>query len=170
MARVLWPNQHAIGQCMRVGSDTVPCTNVLGIAEDIVQRDLTDDTRYHYYLLLDQFSPASGGRMLLKMRGDPAIQGDAVRRALQPLMPGQGYIVVRPMREVLDLQHRSWHVGAVFILLSRNSWTFWLPFTGPYPFSSWARSTTDWKMSNHAKKGRSAGDAGRPFDVPRITA
>ena len=112
MASVLWPNQDAIGQCMRVGSDTVPCTTVIGIAEDIVQRDLTDDRRYHYYVLLDQFRPASSGRMLLKMRGDPAIQGDAVRKALQPLMPGQGYIVVRSMREVLDLQHRSWRLGA----------------------------------------------------------
>jgi putative ABC transport system permease protein len=116
MARVLWPRRDALGQCMRVRSETAPCTTVVGIAEDIVQRDLSSDQRYHYYLLLDQFRPASGNFMLLKMRGDPASQGEAVRKALQPVMPGQGYIVVRPMREILDEQYRSWRLGATMFL------------------------------------------------------
>jgi putative ABC transport system permease protein len=116
MARVLWPNTDAIGQCMRVRADTMPCTTVIGVAEDIVQRDLVNDKRYHYYLLLDQFRPASGGYMLLKMRGDPAMQGEEVRKALQTVMPGQGYIRVQPMREVLDEQHRSWRLGATMFV------------------------------------------------------
>ena len=40
MARVLWPQQDAIGKCIRIRSDSAPCTTVVGIAEDMVQRNL----------------------------------------------------------------------------------------------------------------------------------
>ena len=59
---------------MRVGADTMHCTTVVGIAEDIVQRDLTSDKRYHYYLPVDQYSVASGSGLLLRMRGDAIAQ------------------------------------------------------------------------------------------------
>lgn len=54
MAKVLWPGKTAIGQCIRVGADTAPCATVVGIAEDIVQRDLTNDKRYQYYMPMEQ--------------------------------------------------------------------------------------------------------------------
>jgi hypothetical protein len=116
MAGVLWPGKDAIGQCMRVSSDTTPCRTIVGIAEDIVQRDVTNDKRYHYYLPLEQFRPERGFYLLLKMRGDPAVQGDGVRRALQPLMPGQSYVTVRPLREAVDAAQRSWRLGATMFV------------------------------------------------------
>jgi predicted permease len=112
MARVLWPGRDPIGQCMRVGSDTVPCTTVVGVAEDAFQRSLVDDQRLHYYLPLDQFRTNEGFALLLRVRGDPALQAEAVRRQLQPLMPGQAYVVVRPLDELLASQRRSWRFGA----------------------------------------------------------
>ena len=42
MARALWPQQDAIGKCFRRRSDTVPCTTVVGVAEDlaaVLERD-----------------------------------------------------------------------------------------------------------------------------------
>ena len=35
MANVLWPGQDPIGKCFRISSDTMPCTTVVGIAENI---------------------------------------------------------------------------------------------------------------------------------------
>ena len=32
MARVLWPKADALGQCLRVGADSMPCTTVVGVA------------------------------------------------------------------------------------------------------------------------------------------
>ena len=42
MAHVLWPDRDALGECIRVGADTMPCTTVVGIAEDMIQQDLAD--------------------------------------------------------------------------------------------------------------------------------
>ena len=38
MAKKLWPKKDAMGQCVRVDADTVPCTYVVGIAENIKQQ------------------------------------------------------------------------------------------------------------------------------------
>jgi ABC-type antimicrobial peptide transport system permease subunit len=116
MARVLWPGKEALGQCMRVGADTMPCTTVIGIAEDAIQGSLTDDKRLHYYLPIDQFRPAEGFALLLRMRGDAASQVERVRKALQTVMPGESYVTVRPMQELVDDRRRSWRLGATMFV------------------------------------------------------
>jgi predicted permease len=116
MAQALWPGKEAIGQCLRVGQDTMPCTTVVGVAEDAVQRDLTGDKRYHYYLPIDQYQPAGGFMVMLRMRGDIAAQQETVRKALQRVMPGQSYVTTKPLGEVIAEQQRSWQLGAtVFV-------------------------------------------------------
>ena len=116
MAKVLWPGKEPIGQCMRVRADTMPCTTVVGIAEDMVQGDLTSDKRYHYYLPFEQ-APQSGGTFaMLRMRGDPAAQQEAVRKAMQRVMPGQSYVTVKPFAEIVDQQRRSWRLGATMFV------------------------------------------------------
>ncbi|MBV9881080.1 MAG: ABC transporter permease [Gemmatirosa sp.] len=118
MGRVLWPGRDPVGQCIRVGAgaDTLPCTTVVGVAEDAVQSSLTDDAHLQYYLPLAQFHWAEGRALLLRMRGDPAAQMDRVRRALQRVMPGQSYVTVQPFQEVVDEQRRSWSLGATMFV------------------------------------------------------
>ncbi len=116
MAKALWPGKDALGQCMRVGADTMPCTTVIGIAEDANQRSLIDDSKFHYYLPMEQFHPAEGFAVLLRMRGDAASQVEPVRKALQAIMPGETYVTVRSMGELVDRQRRSWKVGATMFV------------------------------------------------------
>ena len=116
MARTLWPGQEALGQCLRVRADTMPCTTVVGIAEDAVQNSLTDDLRFRYYMPIEQDAPQRGHTLLLRMRGEPADQGEAVRRDLQPVVPGEAYVTVSPLSDVIDGQRRSWRVGATMFV------------------------------------------------------
>jgi putative ABC transport system permease protein len=117
MAEVLWPGTEALGQCFRVGADTMPCTTVIGIAENAVQQSLLGDEKpYRYYLPIAQYEPQRGGYLLLRVRGDPARELETVRKALQPLMPGQAYVTARPLEEVVDGQRRSWNVGATMFV------------------------------------------------------
>jgi predicted permease len=116
MARVLWPGRDAIGQCMRVSADTMPCTMVIGIAEDAVQTSLTDSRRYRYYLPLDQYRPANGWAIMVRTRGEPANYTEAVRKALQPLMPGAAYVAAQPLNSLIDPRRRSWEMGATMFV------------------------------------------------------
>jgi predicted permease len=116
MGRVLWPGRDPIGQCIRVNADTMPCTTVIGVAEDAIQTSLTSDARLQYYLPIEQNWPDGGWALLLRMRGDPARDAENVRRALQPVMPGQSYVSDAPLGMIVDAERRSWQVGATMFV------------------------------------------------------
>ncbi|MEO8139758.1 MAG: ABC transporter permease [Gemmatimonadota bacterium] len=115
MARTLWPGREALGQCMKMASDTMPCITVVGIAEDIRQNSITKDAALHYYLPIEQFQPEAAV-VFARMRGDANQQKESVRRQLQSLMPGDGYITTTSMHDIVDPQVRSWRLGATMFL------------------------------------------------------
>ena len=115
MAQALWPGQEAIGQCVHVMHETAPCTTVVGVAEDIVQKEdqLSGGKRLQYYLPAAQATwRGPSETFLVKVTGDPATQAEQLRRWLQPVMPGASYIVVRPLSDMLASVRRSWTLGA----------------------------------------------------------
>lgn len=120
MAKTIWPGKDAIGECIRIAlwrvpRDSTPCSTVIGIAEDAVHNPITDEPD-RYYIPIDQF-PAFGARqLLLRMRGDPVAALEGIRRTLQKEMPGQQYVTVRPLRELIDDQRRSWLIGATMFV------------------------------------------------------
>ena len=113
MARVLWPGREALGQCFRARADTMPCITVVGIAEDIVQRELTGNTRLHYYLSLDQSTRSLGNAMVVRVHGDAAVQAESIRRSLQRALPANAYVVVRSLATLVGDASRSWRLGAI---------------------------------------------------------
>ncbi len=115
MAAALWPGQEALGQCLRISAETAPCTTVVGIAEDIRQNSLTSDRGLNYYMPIGQFHPEAAA-VFVRVRGRAEEQKELVRRALQPLMPGDGYVNVTAMREIVDPRFASWQLGATMFL------------------------------------------------------
>ena len=112
MARVLWPGKEALGQCVKVGdSDTIPCRTVVGIAEDVKTSSLRDDPGLLYYMPAEQFGPHQGG-LFVRTRGEARHQAEAVRLELQRLMPGDAYVTVTPLADVLQPEMRSFTLGA----------------------------------------------------------
>jgi predicted permease len=118
MARALWPSRDALGQCIRVGLGAspllagAPCTSVIGIAENTAQQNLTDDPRFMYYLPADQVAPSVSTLYIRLATPDARGEVERIRRALTRTMPGNGFVVVRPLQEVVDDQRRSWRLGA----------------------------------------------------------
>jgi putative ABC transport system permease protein len=116
MGKALWPGKEPIGQCMRIGADTMPCTTVIGIAENAVERSFTGEKGFMYYLPIAQFEPGSGYALMLRMRGDPRSHQETVRKMLQAVMPGQSYIQVQPFNDIVDSERRSWKLGATMFV------------------------------------------------------
>jgi predicted lysophospholipase L1 biosynthesis ABC-type transport system permease subunit len=115
MARVLWPKDDALGKCMRIGADSMPCSQVVGVAEDAVH-DPVKDQPLRYYLPLAQFPNEGGSVLLLRIAGRPTAMAESIRRTLQALLPGQQYVTIEPMMSMLDDQRRSWRVGATMFV------------------------------------------------------
>lgn len=116
MARYLWPGKDAIGQCVRIGADTMPCTEVVGVTEDIRAGELADDDKFFYYRPITQANP-NGGGLFVRVNGLAARSAEAVRRELQKEMPGASYVTVRPFAEIFAPNVRSWRLGATMFVV-----------------------------------------------------
>jgi putative ABC transport system permease protein len=111
MARRLWPGRSAIGQCVRVGADTVPCSTVVGVAENIKERQLSHANEANYYLAADQVQRPTIG-LFVRVRGRATLHADEVRRSLQEVMPGASYVTVIPFVNLVGDAQQSWKIGA----------------------------------------------------------
>jgi len=115
MAKRLWPKADAIGQCVKINADTVPCTYVVGIAEDIKAQRLDANDDYYYYLPHAQFHPDQGG-LFVRTRGLGANASEGIRRALQKEMPGASYVTLTPFADIVGGVTKSWELGASMFL------------------------------------------------------
>jgi predicted permease len=111
MGKKIWPKADPIGQCVKVDSDTMPCTFVVGIAENTKSRSLSDDPSLFYYLSAAQFHPDQG-QLLVRVSGQRATDKETVRKRLQALMPGASYVNVTPLSDVVGHEMQSWKIGA----------------------------------------------------------
>ena len=115
MAKLLWPGQDPIGKCIHISEQDAPCTTVVGVAEEMRMRALDDAREHTYYLPMTQYDAAPSD-IFVRVSGDAADYSGAIRRALQPLMPGAAYVNVRPLRELVDPRMRGWQFGATMFL------------------------------------------------------
>ena len=93
----------------------MPCSYVVGVAENIKSQKLGDDLGLFYYLSEAQWHPEEGG-LFIRTRGEAAHYAETIRRRLQPVMPGASYVTVTPLGEILGEQTRSWQLGATMFL------------------------------------------------------
>jgi hypothetical protein len=117
LAKGLWPNEDAIGKCIKVGADTAPCRAVVGIAENVKfgaiggeQPDLI------LHLPISQHGENQGS-LFLRVRGMADTRSEAIRRDLQRAMPGSAYLNARPMNSVIAPETRSWRLGATMFAI-----------------------------------------------------
>ena len=111
MARGLWPNQDAIGQCVKTSERTNPCRTVIGVAEDVKFGSFGNEWNLVYYLpeaqLGDNFYA-----LFVRTRGNATNAVDGLRRELQSMMPGAAYVSVKSLESAVAPSMRSWRLGA----------------------------------------------------------
>jgi predicted permease len=116
MADAVWPGKDAIGQCIKIDRPVDPCRTVVGIAENIHQNSLTESQRLQYYVPIEQLRPEEA-QVFVRTRANASAHAETIRRRLQKLMPGAGYVAVTPMRDIIDPRQRSWQLGATMFLV-----------------------------------------------------
>jgi putative ABC transport system permease protein len=116
MAKALWPGQDALGRCVKVGADTAPCREVVGVAENTRAQRFRDDPGLMYYLSAAQAGDPFGG-LFVRVTGDARSAVERVRRELQQLMPGVSYVAVSPLADRVGPARQSWELGAAMFSL-----------------------------------------------------
>ena len=119
MARLLWPGRDALGNCVRLRADTMPCTTVVGIAENVKSEGLTANANLQYYVPIEQTQRGHDLIVFIRVHGNARDFAETVRRALQTEMPSSAYLVAQTMSEIVGSEERSWQSGAtMFVALS----------------------------------------------------
>jgi putative ABC transport system permease protein len=115
MGKLLWAGRDPIGKCLRIRADTAPCATVIGIAEEIRSRSLSNRDEYTYYVPAAQYGEPSG-TLFVRVSGNAADYTELVRRSLQHVMPGAAYVTTVSLRTMIDPSMQSWRSGAtVFV-------------------------------------------------------
>ncbi|MEX2283928.1 MAG: ABC transporter permease [Gemmatimonadota bacterium] len=112
MGRMLWPNEQAIGKCLIIGADTMPCSQVVGVVEDSHRYELREKPAMQYYVPMGQEIGIGGTDLLVRPRGDLEDTIELLRKELQSLDPTILFLRIHPMRNAIDPQVRPWKLGA----------------------------------------------------------
>jgi predicted permease len=116
MARALWPDQEAIGQCIRIDEPDAPCTTVIGVAENMRVRSLDDAREHTYYIPAAQYEGPLYPQLFVRVAGEPSAFIEPLRRRLQAELPGAAYATVRPLSDLVDPSMRAWQFGATMFV------------------------------------------------------
>ena len=112
-ARLAWPHEDAIGRCVHIGGDTIPCAEVVGIVNNPRRQAIIEDISLQLFLPLAQAPAWVDTRTLLIRPVGSAREGvEPLRRYLQSSVPSLPYLNTRWMEDLVAPQTRSWRMGA----------------------------------------------------------
>jgi predicted permease len=118
MARLYWPGQDPLGQCLLIGDGEPPCAEVVGVVENVRRQALIEGDSLQYYVPLAQgviAMPPSGG-LLVRLRDDSdrgvAVHAAAIRREIFATAPDLRFVGGGSFENVLSPHLRSWRLGA----------------------------------------------------------
>jgi predicted permease len=115
-----WPNGDALGQCVQVNADTVPCATIVGIVANARRQQLLEDPIPQIYRPLlqvpshetDRTVSSFGYTLLARTGPPPARLVESVRQAIQNTDTRVPFAHVRPLSDQFARHTRSWTLGA----------------------------------------------------------
>jgi putative ABC transport system permease protein len=119
MARLIWPDEQALGKTMRIGTDPVPFT-VVGVVEDARQMSVTDELSMQYFVPLaqsDTVLQTGVSSLIIRTAGPAAPLTSIVRRQVQASLPDLPYPHIDPMPALFADQLRPWRLGSSLFTL-----------------------------------------------------
>ena len=115
LAKRAWPGRDALGQCLIVGADSMPCSTVIGVVANAHRMGLMEEAQaLSYFVPLSSADDALMGRQSILLRLDPSGLRNlvALRQALQQALPNLPHVGLQPLHDLLAGEYRPWEVGA----------------------------------------------------------
>jgi predicted permease len=118
MARLYWRGENPLGQCVILGGTNAPCSEVVGVTAD-AYRFVEEKESMTLYLPAAQASYQNFPIEAIEIRTGPRARDLAglVRREIQGMSADLPYVQASPLEERVNLQYRSWQMGATMFSL-----------------------------------------------------
>jgi putative ABC transport system permease protein len=114
-ARAIWKSEDVIGKCLKVGADTSPCRDIVGVAQDMRWGTFGEGGSLQLFLSDEQYAGPLG--LYVRTRDDARRSREAIRLELQRLAPGTSYIEAFALQDIIDPNMRPWMLGATMFSL-----------------------------------------------------
>jgi putative ABC transport system permease protein len=112
MARTFWPGGDALGRCLRIGSDTMPCVTIVGVVGDVRSAVAEQRHSLRYFIPIEQAPFRGGDRYVFARTSRAAPQMIAgVRAAVAAAAPATPFGDVFEVSPWLDPLTRRWRLG-----------------------------------------------------------
>ena len=116
LAELIWPGQDALGRCIRIGVDTGPCREIVGIASNTRRFVESPNGSMRFYLPLAQrYATATPQAILIRPQGDPVAAIPVVRAALHRVDPNLPFAQIRVLAELAEPGGRPWRLGSALL-------------------------------------------------------
>lgn len=113
LARILWPGEDPIGQCMLMHTDSADCVTVVGVTQGFLKTSILSRDRLVVYVPMAQSGGYSrAGTIFVAVRGEPANTSRSIRETVQNVRPDLPAVSVRSMADVIDPEFRPWRLAA----------------------------------------------------------
>ncbi|HYC53159.1 MAG TPA: ADOP family duplicated permease [Gemmatimonadaceae bacterium] len=113
VADAYFPGADPIGQCARLGSDSV-CSTVVGVVENMMLFSLVRDDRALLFVPLahQTFGEKPIQAMVVRVERNIDAIAPLVRKEMQALAPNMPFVQVQPYTQRVASQVRPWRLGA----------------------------------------------------------
>jgi putative ABC transport system permease protein len=118
LATRAWGHERAVGRCLRIGADSLPCATVVGVVENVRRQSIFEDSSNTVYLPLAQARTSLSARLIVaRAAGDPAIVAETVRRAMQTAAPQLPFANVHLVKNEPIVRHETlpFRLGAAML-------------------------------------------------------
>lgn len=117
LARALWPDQDALGKCIKVLAPDAPCREVIGIVSNARRLVETREDALRWSLPLEPSGSIVRQALFVRSTGEPTRSADADRAALLELDLNLPFITMRTLEDMVEPQTRPWHVGSTIFVV-----------------------------------------------------
>ena len=116
LARRYWKNTSPVGRCMRLGADTNPCIEIVGVVDNVRRQSIFEDSTGFVYVPLAQARTSVPSRQLVaRVSGvNPNRSIEVIRRAMQTAAPQLPFAEVHLVADepIVRQQLRPFRLGA----------------------------------------------------------
>jgi putative ABC transport system permease protein len=136
-ARTLWPANDALGKCIQVGGADMPCSTVVGVAQDVHSTELGTVPPLHYYVAAEQARVHDVRVVVARVLSPAQVHTQAIRAALDGVVPSGAYVGVRSLQSIVEPESRSWAIGAT-LFSAFGGLALAIAMVGTYAFGAFA--------------------------------
>ena len=112
LAKALWPGEEALGKRLKVGADSMPYREVVGVVRDMVTTRITRSGEAQFFVHPDQLG-WDAQYFIVRVDGPADEAALRLRAALTGWRTDYSTMTVRPLGIRIDEQMRPWRLGAI---------------------------------------------------------